>query len=562
MNFKSLLHYLNRRDHHLLPQKSISTKIFLILFICIVATFSLKNILAVGTETTGLNEETGRYESVETILNPYNSETVKVYDEEEDNLDDTKINQQVWIKSSAITNGILIKQIGLGTSKLSTIAAGGSNSIGGLIGVTNKTIASLYNQPASGVEYIASSINNFLGKPVYATNDGFNQLRGIQSLWKICRNAVYTIISIVFVAMGLMIMLRIKISPQATVTIQNSIPKIITTLILVTFSYAICGLIIDLTYLFQALILSIILQANTPTTTKVFANIPGISTLIKGEFGTYRDLMWNTFFSSATTWTDIVLGGLGGTAGALIGAFSLAGGWHGAIIGFVVGLALLVIFIFIQLLKFLIGCAKAYILLIIKIISGPLEIALGAFPNSKMGFSSWFIQTIAYASVFPISLIFLVVLLLITNAVVYNDVWTPGVLQGGLISPFIGGILAIAGLSILAKLPDLIPEAIFKIKPSPFGKAAGENIFTSTGRAALQGISLEVGRNIASLPSSINGPNTALRRAERLRRRDEKTARSLTPGAKLGGKGGNPYPIKVDTGNNDGKTPEDINELE
>jgi len=549
MKFKTFLHYLNHRDHHLLPKNFNFTKIIFILAVCFTATFFVKAIFAA--------DDTGREENTTTVPNPYNSETAKAYDEEEDNLTDDKINQGVWVKSSAIVNGVLIKQIGLGTSKLSTVTAG-SWTPGGLIGITNKTIASLYNPPASGVEYIASSINNFLGKPVYAANDGFNQLKGIQSLWKICRNAVYAIVSIVFVAMGLMIMLRIKISPQATVTIQNSIPKIITTLILVTFSYAICGLIIDLTYLLQALILSIILQANTSANTKVFANIPEISALIKGESGTYLSIMWNTFFSSAATGTDIALGALGGIAGALIGAFSLAGGFPGGVIGFVVGVALLVIFIFIQLLKFLIGCAKAYILLIIKIISAPLEIALGAFPNSKAGFGSWFIQTIAYASVFPISLIFLVLLLLITNAVVYNNVWTPGVLQGGF-SPFIGGILAIAGLSILAKLPDLIPEAIFQIKPSPFGKAAGENIFTSSGRAAASGVGLYVGQNIASAPKAMfDRGRLALNRAGNTERRREGTTSRVARGMETGRYGNQPPQTNNPSATNTNQNSEEI----
>ena len=116
----------------------------------------------------------------------------------------------------------------------------------------------------------------------------------------------------------------------------------------------------------------------------------------------------------------------------------------------------------------------AFETLLLKIISAPLEIALGAFPNSKMGFSSWFIQTIGYALVFPISLIFLVLLNIILHAVFFNQVWTPGILQGTIISPYIGGIIGLAGLSILAKLPTLIPEAIFQLKPSPFGKAVGE----------------------------------------------------------------------------------------
>lgn len=559
MKFKALLHYLNRRDHRLLPKNLNLSKIILILAICLTAIFSVKTILAASIDST-LNPETGRYEETKTVSNPYNSETAKAYDEEEEYLDDKKyINQQVWIKSSATANAVLMKQGTIGTAKLNTIMSN-PKSIGGLIGVTNKTVASLYRPPASGVEYIANSINSLLGKPVYAEdNSGFNQLKGIQSLWKICRNAVYTIISIVFVAMGLMIMLRIKISPQATVTIQNSIPKIITTLILVTFSYAICGLIIDLTYLLQALILSIVLQANTSANTKAIANIPEISTLIKGESGTYFDIMWNTFFSSAATGTDIALGALGGIAGALIGAFSLAGGLWGGIFGFAIGLGILLIFVFIQLLKFLIGCAKAYILLIIKIISAPLEIALGAFPNSKAGFGSWFIQTIAYASVFPISLIFLVVLLLITNAVVYNNVWTPGVLQGDLISPFVGGILAIAGLSILAKLPDLIPEAIFQIKPSPFGKAAGENIFASSGRAAASGIGLYVGQHVAGLPKDLfDRGRGALRRANATSNKRERVTNRVSTGMRTGRYNDQPPQTNNASATNTNQNSEDI----
>jgi hypothetical protein len=73
-------------------------------------------------------------------------------------------------------------------------------------------------------------------------------------------------------------------------------------------------------------------------------------------------------------------------------------------------------------------------------------------------------------------MIFLVFLTIVLNAVSLNQVWTPGILQGGLVSAAIRPILGLAGLIILAKLPDLIPEAIFQLKPSPFGKALGEGL--------------------------------------------------------------------------------------
>lgn len=478
MNFlKKTFNYLNRRDHHLLPKNLNFTKIILILLACFAVTFSAKTILADNTtcgdgETP--NADTGRCEKKNTTPVLYNSEFQEKLTEKQAALEDTNINAENWISSSADTNGLIIINAlaGNDTTAMTTKDSGWVPN--GLIGSTNKVIASLYAPPISGVQYIADSINSFMGKPAYAANnDGFNQLKGIQPLWKICRNTVYTLISVIFVVMGLMIMLRIKISPQATVTIQNSIPKIITTLILVTFSYAICGLIIDLTYLIQALVLSLITQTDSAN---IFTGNIDLPHLIKGGWDAYWSLAYKTMSNanfSTTGWTISILGGI---VGVVIGAFAGPLALAGAVFGGIIGLAILLIFTFIQLIKFLFGCAKAYIILLLKIISAPLEIALGAFPNSKIGFSSWFIQTIAYASVFPICLIFLVILNVILNAVTFNQVWTPGVLQGNAIGSYVGGIVGLSGLIILAKLPNLIPEAIFQLKPSPFGKALNETI--------------------------------------------------------------------------------------
>jgi hypothetical protein len=435
-------------------------------------------------------------------------------------LKDDNVNSENWIKSSAITNGLLGINILAGTDTQAMVSADASWTPGGFIGITNNVIASLYTPPISGTEYIANSINNFLGKPAYARTGGaFNGLSGILPLWRTCRNAVYVLISIVFVVIGLLIMLRIKISPQATITIQNSIPKIIITLILVTFSYAIIGLIIDLTYLIQALVLSLLVQNNSNP--KLLTNIPELSKLMEANSGTYSYLMFKAMLSSANTIANIVLSLFGGLGVALMAGLGLAGGWIAGLIGFVLGAFIILVFLFIQLIKFLFGCAKAYILLLIKIISAPFEIALGAFPNSKIGFGSWFMQTLAYASVFPISLIFLVLLVIIVNAVNFTNLWTPGVIEGSMISSFLGSILAISGLSVLAKLPDIIPEAIFQIKPSPLGKEAGNNIFVGGGRAAASGVAFKLGQGVADVPTRMAGPATALYRAHRAKTLNE-----------------------------------------
>ncbi len=144
------------------------------------------------------------------------------------------------------------------------------------------------------------------------------------------------------------------------------------------------------------------------------------------------------------------------------------------------------------MIKFFFGCGKAYILLLLKIIFAPLEIALGAFPNSKVGFNTWFIQTISYAAVFPICLIFLILLNVIMNTISLNEVWVPGVLQGSVLSVALRPLIGLIGLTLLSKLPDLIPQTISQAKAPPYGKAIGEGMapvaaFAKIGPKAVYG---------------------------------------------------------------------------
>ena len=137
---------------------------------------------------------------------------------------------------------------------------------------------------------------------------------------------------------------------------------------------------------------------------------------------------------------------------------------------------------------------------------------MGAFPNSKIGFGSWFIQTVAYISIFPVSIIFLVLLNIIINAVDTGEVWTPGMFQAGIIMSSIKPILNLVGLVILAKLPTLVPEAIFQLKPSPFGKAIGEGskpmgaTASGIGMVGLSMGSAKIAQDFGYRPADQNNP--------------------------------------------------------
>jgi hypothetical protein len=479
MNFKQILHHLNRRDKRIFPKNLTAVKITLIILALFTLTFTVKTILADDTTL---------------VSNPSITEVQENYLEVQE-ASKKGSNLESWDKSK-IAGDLIIVDETLGgpltedvfkienidfSKDIDETIKGSSNlwQPGGLIGVTTNTISNLYNVPISGVEYIAQVKNNILGKPTYAQSAGFQKMSAIIPIWKGFRNATYILFSIIFVAMGIMLMLRVKISPQATITIQSVIPKIITSLILVTFSYAIVGILIDLSYLIEGLALSIILNSGTLNlSVKNLLTNPNMFSRITSMIPYGTLMIWNIIISSLVGLIlTLMTAGAGAIFGIVIGLISFA-------------LITLAIFIFIlwNLFKFFFGLLKCYVSVVIKTIIGPFEIALGAIPNMKIGFGTWFVDILANLLVFPISLVYLVLIKTIMAATWHQSFWAPpgidtlNVLTGSWIS---GGILPVAlglvGIVTLAKLPALIPELVFQIKPNAFGKAIGEGFNFTAG---------------------------------------------------------------------------------
>lgn len=67
----------------------------------------------------------------------------------------------------------------------------------------------------------------------------------VTKYWSACRNIAYALLTLVLVIFGFLIMLRQNVEPRVTMTISNALPRIATALVLITFSFAISGLIID-----------------------------------------------------------------------------------------------------------------------------------------------------------------------------------------------------------------------------------------------------------------------------------------------------------------------------
>jgi len=462
LNIKSTLHRLNRRDIPLFPKFKINKyfKIVLILFVALSTIFVTKTILA--------QTNTSNTESV------ISSEAVQGFQDKQNAMEEGN-NQESWMKESLGSNAMVGINIIAGTIP-SDVLNGKKNTTwvpGGLIGFTNKSIATLFDLPVSSTQYYAYVKNNLLGKPAYAES-GFQGLAPILNIWKGFRNVTYILFSVIFVVIGIMIMLRIKISPQAVITVQSAIPGLITSLVLITFSYAIVGLLIDLSYVITGLGLSIINSAT--------ANIPDFysksiqSTSVLESISKPRVLgqLFKIANIGGSPWlltTGIVNNIIFNTNG-----LEILYGWNIGIVAYIIIFLILLIFIFITIIKFCFGIAVSYVKIILKTIIAPLEIALGAIPNMKMGFNTWFIDIFANIMVFPICLIVLSLIKKIMDTMwVSTYIWTPPIIDSmSYNGKFIATLFGLGGLLLISKLPKLIPEFIFQLKPSPFGKAIGE----------------------------------------------------------------------------------------
>lgn len=127
------------------------------------------------------------------------------------------------------------------------------------------------NPPASSISWISMGLAKagFIPKIYAAEGIGFASIRPLMGLWKAFRDVAYMLLVLVIVTIGFMIMFRTKINPQTVVNVENALPKIVMSLIYITFSFPIAGLLIDLMYVVTAIVISIIGPADIDTTHRI-----------------------------------------------------------------------------------------------------------------------------------------------------------------------------------------------------------------------------------------------------------------------------------------------------
>lgn len=238
--------------------------------------------------------------------------------------------------------------------------------------------------PISFISYLRNierKLNPIKEAKAQSTNGyGFQAASSIQGLWQISRDISYILLILVVIAFAFMIMFRVKISPQAVITVQSALPKVVIALILITFSYAIAGFLIDLMYVVIGLI-SVLLAGKVST-----FQAPELFKALTTDRSIFSLMVYYLFTFSIAAFFAFLSGN------ALFAGFmSLI-----AIITIIVAIIIL-FFAYFKILWLLI---KTYTMIVLQIVIAPFQILIGTI-NQNSGFGSWLKNMVSLLSVFP-----------------------------------------------------------------------------------------------------------------------------------------------------------------
>ena len=367
---------------------------------------------------------------------------------------------------------------------------------GGAIGGVTSVMMAMYSAPpiAAG-EYLAMVKRDFgIVKPAYAQvgGSGSGIIGPVAKLWEVVRNLSYLMFIVVFLAVVLMIMFRQKLNPQTVLTVQNALPGLVIGLVLVTFSYFIAALLVDMSFVGVQLVAQIFAGAvnEKGEVINAFGKNAGDLTRLAQEsnlmqlFSTSA-LRWDNFADVGQVTKDAtnsilppglglgaaVLGGIVSVVllavgmipfgiGLGIGALALGSSslTNFNVVGLIVPL-ILIIALFVQFIRLAFQLLKAYISLLVFTVVGPLIIMFSAVPGRGGALGLWWKSILANSLVFPAVFggFLFAGMILGTDPAIWSA--TPP-LFGGLNIGFIRILIAYGILLGIPAIPDMVKNAM------------------------------------------------------------------------------------------------------
>ena len=378
--------------------------------------------------------------------------------------------------------------------------------------------------PASGSYWVYTSLQSagFIPKIYAAEGIGFATIKPFANLWKIFRDISYMVLVLILIAIGFMIMFRMKMNPQTVISVENALPRIIISLILITFSFAIAGFLIDLMYISIILITSLLSNNNQYFNSSQFQNQyisadilslfndvaaknafigsgiftkladslvgilpPFFSYVVRGVVGfltliVLNNFVFNFFKNIVEGFNNIdILGtGIGSIPQLILGpGLNILGVFVvfllGSTVVFSLAMFLLVVGTFIFLVfRILALIFSSYLKLLILVIVAPFLLMFEAIPGRNV-FSSWIKNIIGNLIVFPICISIFIIGYIIVNSSLptgFNEVRLPYLY--GLDS---NSFKILIGLGLIILIPDFVKvtKEAFGIKDIPINFGLG-----------------------------------------------------------------------------------------
>lgn len=352
------------------------------------------------------------------------------------------------------------------------------NSPGIAGNLTNLVIGMTTTPVISSKEYLADLGHNMGILPnttAYAQGIGFNAFAPVLMLWKISRDISYLAFIAIFVITGFMVMFRQKIDPRTVVTIQEALPKLIVTLLIITFSYAIAGFIIDITEFSTRFIGSTLSDRN-------LIAVSGKSPSDHQQ--TLNRLYANNIFElvNPIRETDTITNALKGSNIPLVN-LPLIGDITMKLIFNIAGIVVM--------FKIFFALIGPFATIILSVVFAPLSLLASALPGSHDGFMSWIKGLLSKALVFPATFALLAIAAVIkgnlnmgtfasgnANWDIANNVfgslgWSPATI--GDWGSAIGSLVAFGILFTIPNIADAI-QGMFEIKAKPWDQGPSTEI--------------------------------------------------------------------------------------
>ncbi len=396
------------RIKEIINRKSFNT--ILVSLLTVFLFFGVMNVYAQEDESTEDVKINVDYEGQKEFSNTVN--------QVESGQDDMNTNRNLqFLDTAAVIISVVSPELMVDAETLQSNAKIPADMKIGLTGIADNMFTYAYSNAPSvnliahlGNEWVPGYEENATG--IYAADGGYSSgydeltESGITYLWQKFRDMAYVVFVIVMIVIGFMIMFRSKLGGQTLVTIGNTIPSVIVGLILVTFSFAIAGLIIDLGGLLTSFIRSMFSTGQETDIISIGRLGPLIGSIFTGSLNTDGTFGFGitsaiTDFIKANSWEA---GGIASTFLNPIAAPLVGGAVIG--VGLIAVLLLLIVLgvVLVAAIKLLIVLYKAYFGVLINVVIGPLQILIGSFPGQKHMITNWFLSVLRNVLVFPVVL--------------------------------------------------------------------------------------------------------------------------------------------------------------